>query len=59
MAQAAGLELMRYRRHDHPPNRNNYLLRKPDCALGTHEIFPAKNPPVRSGGFSDGWLFFG
>ena len=29
MAQAAGLELVRYWQHDHPPTRNNYLLRKP------------------------------
>lgn len=27
MAQAAGLELIRYWQHDHPPTRNNYLLR--------------------------------
>ncbi len=30
MAQAAGLELVRYWQHDHPPTRNNYLLRKPN-----------------------------
>jgi hypothetical protein len=28
-AEAAGLPLVRYRQHDHPPTRNNYLLRKP------------------------------
>jgi ubiquinone/menaquinone biosynthesis C-methylase UbiE len=28
MAQAAGLELVRYWQHDHPPTRNNYLLRR-------------------------------
>jgi ubiquinone/menaquinone biosynthesis C-methylase UbiE len=28
MAQAAGLELVRYWQHDHPSTRNNYLLRK-------------------------------
>ncbi len=30
MAQDAGLELVRYWQHDHPPTRNNYLLRKPN-----------------------------
>jgi ubiquinone/menaquinone biosynthesis C-methylase UbiE len=30
MTQAAGLELVRYWQHDHPPTRNNYLLRKPN-----------------------------
>ena len=28
MAQAAGLELVRHWQHDHPPTRNNYLLRR-------------------------------
>ena len=30
MTRAAGLELVRYWQHDHPPTRNNYLLRKPN-----------------------------
>ena len=30
LARAAGLELVRYWQHDHPPTRNNYLLRKPN-----------------------------
>ena len=30
MAQEAGLQPMRYWRHDYPKTRNNYLLRKPD-----------------------------
>jgi ubiquinone/menaquinone biosynthesis C-methylase UbiE len=30
MAQAAGLEPVRYWQHDHPNTRNNYLLRKPN-----------------------------
>lgn len=30
MARSAGLELVRYWRHDFPDTRNNYLFRKPD-----------------------------
>lgn len=30
LAEAAGLELVRYWQHDHPSTRNNYLLRKPN-----------------------------
>ncbi len=29
LAQDAGLEIVRYWRHNHPDTRNNYLLRKP------------------------------